>query len=128
MPALLGLSACETTSASPPPAKVASRPQKQDFLTLGRDLSKGTVDLYRPGTDFLPDTATGPRLIAPMSPIPGNTNIHVNDPSVTIYNLDTIQIGEVDAMPLPGLPDLQPPVSLQADYPSPFKQADKSKK
>ncbi|PZP56864.1 MAG: hypothetical protein DI586_02295 [Micavibrio aeruginosavorus] len=109
---LLALTACQTAETTQPkPA-----PVKQDFLTTGRGLSNGAVDLYQPGTDFLP-TAEYPTTGRALSPIPGNPNVLVNDPSVTIYSLDTMEVNEVQAAPLP---PLQPPTSLQGGFPSPF--------
>lgn len=109
----VSLAACQTTQTSKP--KVASA-NKQDFLTTGRGLSDGAVDLYQPGTDFFP-TAEYPATPRQLSSIPGNQNVVVNDPSVTIYSLDTMEVSEVQTMPLP---PLQPPTSLQSNYPSPF--------
>ncbi len=109
---IIALTACQASQTTKP----ASTPVKQDFLTTGRGLSDGAVDLYQPGTDFLP-TAEYPTTGRALSPIPGNPNVVVNDPSVTIYSLDTMEVNEVQQMPLP---PLQPPVNLQNNYPSPF--------
>lgn len=114
--AALFLSACQTAKKpaerTPPPAV------KKDFLTLGRELSDGRVDLYQPGVDFVPNmTAPEGSKFAAISPVPGNQNILVNDPSVTIYSLDTMDISEPAPAPLP---PLQPPTSLQGEYLSPF--------
>ena len=109
-----GLSACATHKTV---QRKTAAPVKQDFLTTGRGLSNGAVDLYQPGTDFLPTAqfpTTGRNTI---SPIPGNQNILVNDPSVTIYSLDTMDVSEPKPAPLP---PLQPPTVIRGDYPSPF--------
>ena len=113
----LGLSACETHREAKAQPK-SSAPLKQDFLTTGRGLSNGSVDLYQPGTDFLP-TAQFPTTGRAVSPIPGNSNIMVNDPSVTIYSLDTMNVSEPQPAPLP---PLQPPTNIKGNYPSPFDQ------
>ena len=116
MLAILSLAACETHTAA---SQTRPTGQKQDFLTTGRGLSGGKVDLYQPGTDFLPTAEypnSGPRS---LSPIPGNANIMVNDPNVTIYSLDTMNVSEPQPAPLP---PLQPPTVVRADYPSPFDQ------
>lgn len=116
MLAILALAACQTHGQA-----TQSKPsgKKQDFLTTGRGLSNGAVDLYQPGTDFLPTAEypnAGPRSV---SPIPGNANVMVNDPSVTIYSLDTMEISEPQPAPLP---PLQPPAVVRDTYPSPFDQ------
>lgn len=115
---ILSLSACETHQhANQQPVRGVV---KQDFLTTGRGLSNGAVDLYQPGTDFLPNTGTAS--VTPgtrISAIPANSNVMVNDPSVTIYNLDVEHVSEPEPAPLP---PLQPPTVLRADYPSPFDQ------
>lgn len=109
---ITALTACQTAQTTRP----VPTPVKQDFLTTGRGLSDGAVDLYQPGTDFL-STAEYPARGRALSSIPGNPNVVVNDPSVTIYSLDTMEVSEVQQMPLP---PLQPPTSLQGNYPSPF--------
>ena len=112
----MAMTACETAKKqeprTPPPAV------RKDFTTIGRDLSEGRVELYQPGTDFLP-TMTAPEgsKFAAISPIPGNQNILVNEPGVTIYSLDTMDISEPQPAPLP---PLQAPTNLQEEYPSPF--------
>lgn len=113
---LFPLASCQTAKTHS--QKNASAPVKQDFLTTGRGLSKGAVDLYQPGTDFLPTAQypnAGPR--GGASAVPGNPNIAVNDPSVTIYSLDSIEARYPQPAPLP---PLQPPSVTRADYPSPF--------
>lgn len=111
------LAACQT--AQKPVAERAPPPAvKKDFLTLGRELSDGRVDLYQPGVDFIPNmTAPEGSKFTGVSPISGNQNILVNDPSVTIYSLDTMDVSEPSPAPLP---PLQPPTSLQGEYLSPF--------
>lgn len=117
------LGACETSTHTKH-AKQNAAPVKQDFLTIGRGLSNGTVDLYQPGTDFLP-TEQFPTTGRAVSPIPGNSNIVVNDPSVTIYSLDTMEVSEPQPAPLP---PLQPPTNIRGEYPSPFDENGNSTK
>lgn len=116
IPVLFALAACEThRQAAEEP--VAAPALKQDFLTTGRGLSNGAVDLYQPGTDFLPTAQFPTAGRSTVSPIPGNPNVVNSDPSVTIYSLDTMNISEPKPAPLP---PLQPPSVAKGNYMSPF--------
>lgn len=114
---LIGLTACETHKKAEP--QTGRAPVKRDFATLGRDLSQGSVDLYDPSSSILtmPSESLA-RSTTPVSPIAKSQSVLVNDPSVTIYSLDTMEVSEPAPAPLP---PLQPP-SVQKSYPSPFNQ------
>jgi hypothetical protein len=115
------LAGCASTAKKEVPKGYVS-PQTQDFMATGRGLSKGAVDLYQPGSDFLPTEQfpnSGPR--ANISSVPRSASVVSNDPSVTIYSLDTMEVQEPSEPILPpGVPAIQPPLNLQSDYPSPF--------
>lgn len=115
--AVLAVTGCDTHKKAAPQTNRA--PVKRDFATLGRDLSQGSVDLYDPGASVLtmPSESLA-RSATPVSPIAKSQSVLVNDPSVTIYSLDTMDISEPAPAPLP---PLQPP-NVQKSYPSPFNQ------
>ncbi len=123
--ALTLLAGCETAQ---PVQQKPNPPVRMDMMSIARNLSEGSVDVFDPSSPTLTMPAPPNQ---PLRTLDGqaqkSNSVRSNDPSVTIYSLDdsfSEQINEpmaMDVEPLPPLsgPDLQPPQDA-SPYPSPF--------
>lgn len=142
------LAGCETHQAVDQQQTMLQRqpltaPAQQDILSLGREMSNGSVDIYEPGTNSV-DIPTQATFSPRPSPVAENPNIIVRDQDVTVYSLDAdasaAQLTPLDREPQApaaparqyapeltptpdpqgALPNLQPPIAARGQYASPF--------